>query len=78
MPITGHHYDYKNQAWTLNGRYIACEHPSCHRAAGPTNCYGTIHEGEIAPPEHLPSAEELAEDESLRWAAEGEAKGGRQ
>ena len=36
-------YDYKNQAWVINGVYVACNHPfdlDC-------SCYGKEHEGEI-------------------------------
>lgn len=35
-------YDYINQAWVLDGRYIRCGHPEtmdCH-------CYGKDHDGE--------------------------------
>lgn len=35
-------FDYKNQAWLVNGRYVACGHGQ------PCTCYGTIHEGELA------------------------------
>jgi hypothetical protein len=36
-------FDYHNQAWVKDGRYVRCGHPgdSC-------NCYGRIHEGEEA------------------------------
>jgi hypothetical protein len=47
--ITGYRFDYTNQAWTLDGRYIACGHPSCKDTADPHRCYGTVHEGEVAP-----------------------------
>jgi hypothetical protein len=33
---TGPHFDYVNQAWTVDGRYVVCEH------AGKCNCYGTL------------------------------------
>jgi hypothetical protein len=47
---TGPHFDYVNQAWTVNGRYVVCEHPvNC-------KCYGTRHAGELAPIENLPTA----------------------
>ena len=37
-------YDYKNQAWVVDGRYQRCGHlKSC-------SCYGLVHEGEIAEP----------------------------
>jgi hypothetical protein len=35
-------YDYENQAWVENGKYVACGHPSNMNC----NCYGRIHEGE--------------------------------
>lgn len=37
-------YDYINQAWVMNGKYITCGHfevMSC-------GCYGKVHEGEPA------------------------------
>ena len=37
-------YDYKNQAWTKNGRYIACNHPENMNC----NCYGKLHAGELS------------------------------
>ena len=33
-------YDYKNQAWVKNGKYVKCGHPA------DCNCYGKKHEGE--------------------------------
>lgn len=53
-PVSGSHYDYENQAWTLDGKYIACEHPKSMHC----DCYGTRHAGEIAPIENLPTATE--------------------
>lgn len=35
-------YDYINQAWVINGVYMACSHP----ADMDCNCYGTEHQGE--------------------------------
>lgn len=35
-------YDYRNQAWLENGRYVRCGH------SGPCDCYGRLHEGEAA------------------------------
>lgn len=34
-------YDYTNQAWVVDGKYVRCGHL-------PVNCpcYGTVHEGE--------------------------------
>jgi hypothetical protein len=33
-------YDYANQAWVENGKYVRCGHTE------PCSCYGRIHEGE--------------------------------
>jgi hypothetical protein len=38
-------YDYANQAWVVDGRYVACGHPAT-MACG---CYGRAHAGELAP-----------------------------
>ena len=38
-------YDYDNQAWVLNGKYVACGHPRKNGCVT-CNCYGTLHEGE--------------------------------
>ena len=35
-------YDYKNQAWVINGKFERCDHPKNMNC----NCYGRIHEGE--------------------------------
>ncbi len=35
-------YDYVNQSWVLNGRYVECGHPVEMKC----NCYGKLHEGE--------------------------------
>jgi hypothetical protein len=35
-------YDYDNQAWVLDGKYVACG----HRASMNCSCYGRIHKGE--------------------------------
>jgi hypothetical protein len=35
-------FDYENQAWVENGKYVACG----HRASMNCSCYGKIHEGE--------------------------------
>lgn len=35
-------YDYENQAWVKNGKYVRCGHPENMAC----NCYGKIHEGE--------------------------------
>lgn len=37
-------YDYRNQAWIVDGRYVACEHPERVRC----RCYGTAHAGQVA------------------------------
>jgi hypothetical protein len=35
-------YDYNNQAWVINGKYVDCGHPSNMECG----CYGRIHKGE--------------------------------
>ena len=35
-------YDYKNQAWVQDGKYIRCGHPENMNC----ECYGRLHEGE--------------------------------
>jgi hypothetical protein len=35
-------YDYDNQAWVRNGRYVRCGHPG----AMDCGCYGRKHQGE--------------------------------
>ena len=37
-------YDYENQAWTVNWRYMACNHPASMNC----KCYGKQHAGEFA------------------------------
>ena len=37
-------FDYANQAWLIDGFYVACGHVACK------NCYGAIHEGEPGDP----------------------------
>jgi len=37
-------YDYDNQAWVKNGKYVACNHPDSMNC----KCYGRLHEGETA------------------------------
>ena len=37
-------YDYENQAWVVDGRYVRCGHPD-NMDCG---CYGREHEGEEA------------------------------
>ena len=32
-------FDYENQAWIVDGKYVKCGHPNCNR------CYGTLNEG---------------------------------
>ncbi len=43
-PVTGSHFDYTNQAWTIDGKYVRCGHPE-HMGC---QCYGKLHEGETA------------------------------
>lgn len=38
MPTT---FDYENQGWIVDGRYVPCGHESA------CNCYGKVHEGEL-------------------------------
>lgn len=35
-------YDYNNQAWVRDGKYVACGHPDDMECT----CYGRVHEGE--------------------------------
>jgi|SRR5579872_2978859 len=35
-------FDYKNQAWTENGKYVRCGHPASMNCT----CYGRLHAGE--------------------------------
>lgn len=35
-------YDYENQAWVKDGKYVRCGHPDSMNC----NCFGKIHEGE--------------------------------
>jgi len=39
-------YDYENQAWVRNGRYVCCGHP----ATVDCRCYGRLHQGEAVNP----------------------------
>jgi len=39
-PLTA--YDYRNQAWIVNGVYKRCGHPDSMNC----QCYGKLHEGE--------------------------------
>ena len=36
-------YDYTNQAWVIDGKYIRCGHPDSMDCG----CYGREHEGEL-------------------------------
>lgn len=40
-------FDYANQAWIVEGKYVRCGHPET-MACG---CYGRAHAGEVAPAE---------------------------
>lgn len=42
QPING--YDYKNQAWVVNGRYYPCGHAGTE---WPCDCFGRKHSGEL-------------------------------
>lgn len=37
-------YDYANQAWTVDAKYVRCGHPEKMKCG----CYGREHEGEDA------------------------------
>lgn len=37
-------YDYRRQAWVVNGRYVRCRHPDTMDC----QCYGKLHAGECA------------------------------
>jgi len=41
-----HGYDYKNQAWVLGGKYIACGHPRID-----CGCWSRMHAGEDTAPD---------------------------
>lgn len=42
-------FDYSNQAWAVNGRYVRCGHPDSMNC----RCYGKLHEGEpVSTPPH--------------------------
>lgn len=35
-------FDYQNQAWVVDGKYVKCGHPETMQC----KCYGRVHEGE--------------------------------
>lgn len=35
-------YDYENQAWVLNGRYVRCGHPDTMKC----DCFGRLHQNQ--------------------------------
>lgn len=39
-------YDYTNQAWVVDGKYVRCGHQSTGPYATACTCYGRMHEGE--------------------------------
>lgn len=39
-------YDYANQAWVVDGKYIACGHPEFMNC----DCFGKVHAGEAVKP----------------------------
>ncbi len=39
------YFDYENQVWVENGKYIRCGHPDSMRCL----CYGKLNEGKLAP-----------------------------
>lgn len=48
-----HGFDYVNQAWVMNGRYIECGHPETMAC----DCYGREHKGEPTPTGRLDGSE---------------------
>ena len=56
-------YDYVNQAWVVNGKYIRCGHPETMDC----RCYGREHEGEYVNPMEWP---ELGSPEEKEIAEE--------
>ena len=54
ITVTGSHFDYTNQAWTVDGVYVRCGHPESMDC----RCYGKAHAGQPAPIENLPTATE--------------------
>jgi hypothetical protein len=58
MRLDGNYFDYRNQSWTFNGKYVDCGHPPAGTVMGPGSpapgelfdgcaCYGKQHAGEI-------------------------------
>ena len=45
----GTHYDYDNQAWVVDGRYVTCGHPQRPSKVYTFDCecYGKAHAGEL-------------------------------
>ncbi len=43
----GTEYDYENQAWVQDGKYVSCAHP----AEMGCRCYGRLHAGEPYQPD---------------------------
>lgn len=43
-------FDYKNQAWVKNGRYVSCAHVGSCPGRTCDTCYGTLHAGELIAP----------------------------
>jgi len=56
-------YDYENQAWVVNGRYIRCGHPETMDC----RCYGREHEGGFVNPMEWP---EIGSNEEIEMAEE--------
>jgi len=69
--VMGSHFDYVNQAWTVDGKYIACSHPESMHC----NCYGTMHAGKVAPLENLPTAAMQTDIATLTAAYRADGKG---
>lgn len=58
--VKQYQYDYKNQAWVIDGKYVSCNHPDPGTpvpAIAPgavfegCSCYGKLHAGQAPDPE---------------------------
>ena len=52
-------YDYKNQAWMMNGVYLRCGHPESMDC----RCYGKIHAGKTPEQAHENNLQEVRSEE---------------
>ena len=51
-------YDYDNQAWAINGKYVRCGHSPTMNCS----CYGKINEGKLFPKSEFPKHEAMKPD----------------